>query len=323
MNRVEHLCRQYTNYIVKIARSLFDDEKLVEDVIQITYLKIAENIDKIDEIEVNTKKSYINSIIKNVARDVYKINKKEEDKIDKLKKSLEHGNITVKDKSLEDEVFLKIYLEGILDCLEEDEKKMLLLKQVYGYKNKEIAKIFNIKEKNASKKLNKIKLKLKNVIISLFSIQNQSYAGLMDIINYWIKPSEKETKIITKKETHNVIVDDFVEPTYIPDEYNDVEKDEGRRYMRITYKNNIANKTIRYTCSFIGDAGVTGLDTEDAEVEHINLDGNDVMLIYKNDMINVFFIDDIYKINILFELSDGMDFKIGKDEVIKIIKSIK
>ena len=138
MNRVEHLCRQYTNYIVKIARSLFDDEKLVEDVIQITYLKIAENIDKIDEIEVNTKKSYINSIIKNVARDVYKINKKEEDKIDKLKKSLEHGNITVKDKSLEDEVFLKIYLEGILDCLEEDEKKMLLLKQVYGYKNKEI-----------------------------------------------------------------------------------------------------------------------------------------------------------------------------------------
>ena len=77
MNRVEHLCRQYTNYIVKIARSLFDDEKLVEDVIQITYLKIAENIDKIDEIEVNTKKSYINSIIKNVARDVYKINKKE------------------------------------------------------------------------------------------------------------------------------------------------------------------------------------------------------------------------------------------------------
>ena len=64
MNRVEHLCRQYTNYIVKIARSLFDDEKLVEDVIQITYLKIAENIDKIDEIEVNTKKSYINSIIK-------------------------------------------------------------------------------------------------------------------------------------------------------------------------------------------------------------------------------------------------------------------
>lgn len=61
MNRVEHLCRQYTNYIVKIARSLFDDEKLVEDVIQITYLKIAENIDKIDEIEVNTKKSYINS----------------------------------------------------------------------------------------------------------------------------------------------------------------------------------------------------------------------------------------------------------------------
>ena len=86
MNRVEHLCRQYTNYIVKIARSLFDDEKLVEDVIQITYLKIAENIDKIDEIEVNTKKSYINSIIKNVARDVYKINKKEEDKIDKLKK---------------------------------------------------------------------------------------------------------------------------------------------------------------------------------------------------------------------------------------------
>ena len=145
----------------------------------------------------------------------------------------------------------------------------------------------------------------------------------MDIINYWIKPSEKETQIITKKETHNVIVDDFVEPTYIPDEYNDVEKDEGRRYMRITYKNNIANKTIRYTCSFIGDAGVTGLDTEDAEVEHINLDGNDVMLIYKNDMINVFFIDDIYKINILFELSDGMDFKVGKDEVIKIIKSIK
>ena len=40
-------------------------------------------------------------------------------------------------------------------------------------------------------------------------------------------------------------------------------------------------------------------------------------------MINVFFIDDIYKINILFELSDGMDFKVGKDEVIKIIKSIK
>ena len=76
MNRVEHLCRQYTNYIVKIARSLFDDEKLVEDVIQITYLKIAENIDKIDEIEVNTKKSYINSIVKNVARDVYKINKR-------------------------------------------------------------------------------------------------------------------------------------------------------------------------------------------------------------------------------------------------------
>ncbi|MGM9533097.1 RNA polymerase sigma factor [Intestinibacter sp.] len=165
MNRVERLCRQYTNYIAKIAKSLFDDEKLVEDVVQITYLKIAENIDKIEEIDSNNMKSYINSIVKNVARDIYKINKKEENKIDKLKRSLEHGDIAIKNKSLEEEVFLKIYLEGILDCLEEDEKKMILLKQVYGYKNKEIAKIFKLKEKNTSKKLNNIKLKLKKEIM--------------------------------------------------------------------------------------------------------------------------------------------------------------
>lgn len=161
------------------------------------------------------------------------------------------------------------------------------------------------------------------IAISVFSMRNQSYAGLIDIINYWIKPSQKETEITVEKETNNVIVDDFVEPTYIPDEYKDIQREEGKRYIRITYKNNLENKTIRYKCNFVSNSSEVGLDTEDAEVEHINLDNKDIMLIYKNDMINVFFIDDIYKVNILFELSDNMNFEIGKQEVIKIVKSIK
>lgn len=165
MNRVESLCKQYTNYIAKIATNSFDDERLVEDVIQITYLKIAENIDKIEEVDNNHKKFYINSIVKNVARDLYKMNKKEEDKIEKLKKALLNQDVAIKNNYLEEEVFLRMYLEEVLECLEEDEKKIILLKQIHGYKNKEIASMLGIKEKNVSKKLNKIKIKLKKEIM--------------------------------------------------------------------------------------------------------------------------------------------------------------
>lgn len=206
---------------------------------------------------------------------------------------------------------------------EKMEKNLKLLAEVDDLILKDRERKNKIKKRRINIALGFVASFIVIIAISVFSMRNQSYAGLIDIINYWIKPSQKETEITVEKETNNVIVDDFVEPTYIPDEYKDIQREEGKRYIKIDYKDNIENKTITYICSFVSNSGITGLDTEDADVDHINLDNKDVMLIYKNDMINVFFIDDIYEVNILFELNNNMDFEIGKNEVIKIIRSIK
>ena len=150
-SKFEKLYYEYRHLMTYIAFDILKDEKLAEDAVHNAFIKISNNLKKINEISCHKKKSFIVVVIENVAKDMYRKRKRE-------KEIPFEENIDIK---VSDDFSLNSFgIETIvskIESLPDIYRNILVLKYLQELNNKEIAKLLNIKESTVRKRLERAK----------------------------------------------------------------------------------------------------------------------------------------------------------------------
>ncbi|MEG0542458.1 MAG: sigma-70 family RNA polymerase sigma factor [Angelakisella sp.] len=135
----------YQSSMYRIAYSVLRDEGFAEDAVQQTFLKIYNDMDKIDEICSGKTRSFIVVLVRNTAIDLYRKRKREQVVyFDDLERT------PVSSTPLPEETAINTQSEEevvrALSELGEKYTDILLLKYYYGFRNKEIAERLSMTE---------------------------------------------------------------------------------------------------------------------------------------------------------------------------------
>ena len=153
------LYEKYRYLLQKVAMEVLNDRYLAEDAVQNAFMKIADNIRKIGEIDSRQTKSYLIVTAKNEA-------------IDMCRKRNKQMRREVNTDEVEEEKMPMTYMEtdienGVLNILKnlpEICKDICLLKYSAELENSEIAKVCGIKEATVRQRIARGKVLIENEI---------------------------------------------------------------------------------------------------------------------------------------------------------------
>lgn len=145
-NTFEKLYRKYKGLMYFCAKKILQDEGLAEEAVQEAFLKLLKYLKKINDVECHKTRHLIVIIVESTSKDIYRREKK---------------NYHVSWEEFEDTYMFPSKKE--ISSLTEVEKAILELpytyreifrmKYVWGYSNKEIADILNIRESTLRQRL--------------------------------------------------------------------------------------------------------------------------------------------------------------------------
>lgn len=148
-SKFEKMYITYKGLMYHIAYKILNNEHDAEDAVHSAFIKIAENIRKIDNPMCPKTQNYVVTIVENKSIDLYRANQK--------KKS---GLYLDEISGIEVE---ESYVHGLSACmakLSPRYRQVILLKYYHGYSCREIAKQLNLTEANAIKLDQRAKNKL-------------------------------------------------------------------------------------------------------------------------------------------------------------------
>lgn len=151
-SKFERVYRAYKNLMFYVANSILGNEQDAEDAVHNAFIKIAENIYKIDDVMCPKTKSYVVTVVENKAIDLYRSNKRKQ----KILPLEEHPGVAVDTQGV----------QGLADCilrLPARYREVILLKYYHGFTTKEIAAQLGISEANASKLDQRAKHRLQQI----------------------------------------------------------------------------------------------------------------------------------------------------------------
>ena len=152
-NKFEQLYITYKQTMFYVANRILKDEYLAEDVVHQAFLRIIDNLSKIDKIDCHKTKGFIVIIVENIAIDFYRKRKRENNiSFDKIE-------IYIEDIKAKDNFILSDIEEAILK-LPINYSTVLRLKYSQGYSNKEVAQILNISEENVRQRISRARKRL-------------------------------------------------------------------------------------------------------------------------------------------------------------------
>lgn len=158
---IEQLYNQYKYLMFKVAKDILKDEHLAEDALHEAFIKIAYNLDKIDDLMSNKTKRYLITITKNAALDIYRKRK--------VRREMYYDEV-------EDEIAMTYECEdtdidnrvlNILMNLPVKYRDIFLLKFSSGYSIQEISKILNIPEGTIRQRIVRGKKKIEDMLINM------------------------------------------------------------------------------------------------------------------------------------------------------------
>lgn len=129
--KFEQLYQNYLKLALYRAREFLPNEQLAEDAVSIAFLKIAQNIHKIDEVISPQTKALIMRVVERSAINLYKTENRHQSRKTILEEAEEIEAEPVQDHHLAD-----LILE-----LPEQYRSVILLKYAENYKSKEIAEL--------------------------------------------------------------------------------------------------------------------------------------------------------------------------------------
>lgn len=158
ISKFELIYSTYKKQMYYTANNILKDSHLAEDAVHNAFLRIINNLEKIEDINSHKTKGLIVIIVKNVSIDIYRKNKKERDNtifIDDL------DDINGYDEINKNEIG---DLEIAISKLPENYKQVFLLKFSHELTDNEISEILDIKPDNVRKRIFRGREKLKNIL---------------------------------------------------------------------------------------------------------------------------------------------------------------
>ena len=158
ISKFELIYNTYKKQMYYTANNILKDSHLAEDAVHNAFLRIINNLEKIEDINSHKTKGLIVIIVKNVSIDIYRKNKKERDNnifIDDLDDINGYDEINKNDIG---------DLEIAISKLPENYKQVFLLKFSHELTDNEISEILDIKPDNVRKRISRGREKLKNIL---------------------------------------------------------------------------------------------------------------------------------------------------------------
>lgn len=164
-NKTERLYKQYKYLIFSEANKILQDKHLAEDAVHQSFIKIINNLHKIDENNCPRTRNFLVIICVNVAKSIYNkslyLNKQDYMVEDFDADMADTGNDPL--DILVDKDSVKQIIKAI-EALNPIYRDVLLLKQAHGYSLKEIAELLEIPEETIKKRLSRARKMLSRVL---------------------------------------------------------------------------------------------------------------------------------------------------------------
>ena len=159
-NTFEFLYEKYKKLMWRKAYDILKDYSLAEDAVSEAFIRVYRNLHRINNPESGQTASFLVTIVKNVAINLYHSRNKvipmdigEFEQADSF--NLEES-VTTKDEALR--------ATELVDKLSEDLRAVFLLKYAHGLPHKEIGNILKITENNVTVRLHRAKKKLLDLV---------------------------------------------------------------------------------------------------------------------------------------------------------------
>jgi len=161
--KVEQLYEKYKYLLYNVANDILHDKYLSEDAIHQTFIKVINNLHKIDKINCLRTRSFLVIICRNVAINIY--NKrtylnKQNDSIDGITEENEDYSNDLTEIIISEENVQRI-VKAIKE-LKPIYQDVLLLNKIYGYSVDEIANMLEISREAVKKRITRAKSYLCN-----------------------------------------------------------------------------------------------------------------------------------------------------------------
>lgn len=154
-DKLEALYHRYKDMMFSLINNIINDEHLSEDILQETFIKIAKNIDKVnDNIHSNNAKSFIMTIARNTAFDYYRKNarlRENEYFVEEFEETVFYDF----DENLSSEARPENRIITIIKNMKEKYRDIFILKYVHDLENDEIAKLLDITEETVRTRLSR------------------------------------------------------------------------------------------------------------------------------------------------------------------------
>ncbi len=154
-DKLEALFHRYKGMMFCLINDIINDEHLSEDILQETFIKIAMNIDKVnDDISSNRAKSFIMTIARNTAFDYYRKNARLRDN-EYFVEEFEETAFYDFDENLVSRSGSENRIITVIKNMKEMYRDVFILKYEHGLENVEIAKLLKITEETVRKRLSR------------------------------------------------------------------------------------------------------------------------------------------------------------------------
>ena len=150
--KFERIYNRYKNLLFNLSKEILKDSSLAEDAVHETFLRIAESLEKIEDVESQKTKGFLITITKNIAKTM-------------LSKSKKHislnfaENVFEAKSDVEEELDAK-WLAQKIALLPEEYRDVLLLQYRYGCTGDALGKMLGISSSAARKRLQRARKKL-------------------------------------------------------------------------------------------------------------------------------------------------------------------
>lgn len=161
-NELSDIFKNNINNFYKIAYSKLDNRQDAEDAIQEAFLSVANNPSSFFSIPQEKRVPYMNVIIRNTSYRLWNKKHKAENNQTELTDNISDGSVSIDERISSRYSCEEVY--GFIDTLPESEKVAIYLKIHIGIKCSDIAKVLNISEEAAKKRITRALSKIRRFL---------------------------------------------------------------------------------------------------------------------------------------------------------------
>ncbi len=161
-SKLEMLYYEYKGLMLKIAYDILKDYDLANDALHNAFLKIINNLHKLEEKPCHKTKVYMVLVIESVSKNMYNSRKRRRSAL------VEFQDDSIIAENFENTVEQRLETEYIMKkiaFLSEQDRTVLTLRYVNDLSYKDIAKLMNIPSATARKRLERAKNRLQRLVI--------------------------------------------------------------------------------------------------------------------------------------------------------------